>query len=105
MADGYIVSNSADNDVVITQDVPLAAEIVKKGGTAIGLRGELFTENSIAERLSIRNFMTDLRDSGVKTGGPTPFSNTHKQQFASTLDATLNKQIRIFNTQKIDTLI
>jgi uncharacterized protein len=94
VADGYIVTNSADCDVVITQDIPLASEIVKKGGIAIGLRGELFTESSIAERLSIRNFMSDLRETGVKTGGPSPFNSTHKQKFASTLDATLTKQIR-----------
>ncbi len=94
VADAEIVAQSSGLDIVITQDIPLAGELVKKGILAINPRGDLYTASSIAERLSIRNFMTDLRSAGISTGGPRPAEGKDKAKFASTLDATLTKRLK-----------
>jgi uncharacterized protein len=94
VADAEIVKQSEEFDVVITQDIPLAYELVQKGILAIDPRGQLHTANSVSERLSIRNFMTDLRSSGVVTGGPKTFDSRAKQRFANTLDSTVTKRLR-----------
>ncbi len=91
VADNYIVSKMDLGDLVITQDIPLAAEVIEKGGTALHPRGELFTKENIRQRLSMRDFMETLRNSGVDTGGPASFSQADKQQFANQLDRILTK--------------
>jgi uncharacterized protein YaiI (UPF0178 family) len=91
VADQYIVDHAETGDLVITQDIPLAAQLVPKNIVVISLHGILFTPNNMGERLSIRNFMQDLRDNGAQTGGPKPFSAKDKQKFAQTFDQQLRK--------------
>jgi uncharacterized protein YaiI (UPF0178 family) len=93
-ADAYIVQNLAVEDVIITADVPLAGLVVDKGAVAINPRGDLYTAATVSERLSIRNFMQDLRSCGAQTGGPASYSDRDKHKFASTLDAILQKKLR-----------
>lgn len=94
IADFYIVENVSDRDLVITADIPLAALVVEKGATAINPRGELYTEENVRERLSMRDFMKDLRDSGVDTGGPTSFGPKDKGNFANSLNRLLTKMMK-----------
>ena len=91
VADNYIVSKLEEGDLVITQDIPLAAEVIEKGGIALHPRGELYTKENIRQRLSMRDFMETLRSAGVETGGPSSFSQADKQQFANQLDRILAK--------------
>ncbi|NOU01549.1 MAG: YaiI/YqxD family protein [Gallionella sp.] len=74
VADGKIVEMAALGDLVITADIPLAAEVIARGGHVLNPRGEFYTQDSIQERLTMRNFMENLRGSGVETGGPPTFS-------------------------------
>ena len=94
VADSYIAENCNPDDVVITADVPLAGRIIEKQAWAINPRGELYSQANIAERLSVRNFMQDLRDAGERTGGPPSFSDRDKQKFANSLDALLTRLLR-----------
>jgi uncharacterized protein YaiI (UPF0178 family) len=94
VADAYIVDNSAPEDFCVTADIPLAARLVDRGLTVIDPRGELYSAESIGERLSIRDFMAGLRASGVQTGGPAPFSRAAKQKFASLFDNLLTRAMR-----------
>lgn len=89
VADNEIVKRMAAGDLVITADIPLAAEVVEKGGTALNPRGELYTLEDIKSRLSMRDFMESLRDSGVETGGPAPLCQRDRQTFANNLDKIL----------------
>ncbi|CAG36033.1 YaiI/YqxD family protein [Desulfotalea psychrophila] len=89
VADGEIVRLLKKGDLVITADIPLASLVVEKGGTALNPRGELYTKENIAERLSSRDFMQELRDGGVETGGAPPFSAKDKQRFANAIDRIL----------------
>ena len=91
VADQYIVAHAEPNDLVITQDIPLAALLVPKQVVVISVHGQLFTEINIRERLSIRNFMQEVRDYGGRTAGPRPFSAKDIQQFANTFDQQLMK--------------
>ncbi|HSA06986.1 MAG TPA: YaiI/YqxD family protein [Candidatus Gastranaerophilales bacterium] len=91
VADQYIAEKAQDKDLVITQDIPLAAILVPRGIVVISTYGVLFTLDNIGERLSVRNFMQELRDNGVQTNGPKPFSNKDKQKFANTFDQQLVK--------------
>jgi hypothetical protein len=93
-ADDYIVDNIATNDLVITADIPLAARIVAGGGIALDPRGEVYTEENVGERLSIRDLMMELRSGGYVQGGPSPFSNTDRQRFAASLDRLLSQILR-----------
>jgi uncharacterized protein YaiI (UPF0178 family) len=90
VADDKIIQKIQPDDLVITGDIPLAAAVIDKGATALSSRGELFTKSNIKERLSMRNFSTDLRGSGIRTGGPAALSKTEVQQFANALDKALN---------------
>ena len=81
VADKYIVDHVDSGDIVITADIPLAAFIVEKGATGINPRGELYTEENVQERLSMRDFMKELRDTGRDTGGPAPLGVKDKGQF------------------------
>lgn len=89
VADMYIAEHVLPEDLVITADIPLAAEVVNKNTTAINPRGELYNEENIGERLSMRDFMKDLRDGGVMTGGPDSFGVKDKANFANALNKIL----------------
>lgn len=93
-ADDYITENAVPEDLVITADIPLAARIVNNGGVAIDPRGELYTEDNIGERLSLRDLMQELRGVGLVQGGPAQFSLTDRQRFASSLDRMLTRMVR-----------
>ena len=88
-ADARIVELAEAHDLVITADVPLAAAVVEKGAHAVTPRGERFTADNIRERLSVRNFMEELRSGGVNTGGPAALGAKDKQAFANQLDTWL----------------
>lgn len=90
-ADAFIAEALSPGDVVITADVPLAAKVVKAGAHAIGPRGRVYDESNVAERLATRNLLAGLRDEGVVSGGPAPYSETHKRRFANALDRLLTK--------------
>lgn len=89
VADGHIAGEVEAGDLVITADIPLAAEVVDKGARALNPRGELYTKNNIRERLNMRDFMDELRGSGVQTGGPPPLGAREKHAFAAALDRLL----------------
>lgn len=91
VADNKIVERVQAGDLVITADIPLAADVIKKGGYALNPRGELYTKDNIQERLTLRNFLGELRNTGVITGGPSPLSHSDRQAFANQLDRFLNK--------------
>lgn len=93
-ADARIVELIEPKDLVITADIPLAAAAIQKNAQALNPRGERYTAENVRERLSIRNFMQDLREGGVRTGGPTALSARDKQAFANQLDAVLAKRSR-----------
>ncbi|BFM48316.1 YaiI/YqxD family protein [Marinomonas sp. THO17] len=89
VADNYIVEEATAEDIVITADIPLASEIIDKGAVAINPRGELYTKENIRQRLNMRDFMEQMRSSGVQTGGPASFSQQDRMVFANTLDKLL----------------
>lgn len=90
VADNEIVRRVAAGDLVITADVPLAAEVIDKGGHALDPRGERLTADNIGARLNMRDFLDTMRSSGVEMGGgPAPFSQRDKQSFANSLDRFL----------------
>ena len=89
VADAEIVRLLAPGDLVVTGDIPLAADVLAKGGFALNPRGEFYTEDNIAQQLTMRKFMDELRGSGVDTGGPAPFGQADRQNFANQLDRHL----------------
>jgi uncharacterized protein len=89
VADSAIVDRLEAGDLVVTQDIPLAARVLEKGGAALNPRGERYTPGTIAERLSMRDFMDELRGAGVQTGGPAPLHARDRQAFANQLDRWL----------------
>lgn len=91
VADDTIVQRMEAGDLVITADIPLAAEVIEKGGYALNPRGELYTTDNIRQRLSMRDFMDTLRSSGIDTGGPPALSQSDRQMFANQLDRFLAK--------------
>jgi len=94
VADARITAEAQAGDLAVTQDIPLAAALVKKGLTVLDVRGEPFTEENVDERLSMRNFMQELRESGVATEGPKAFGPKDRQQFASSFDRELSRLTR-----------
>ncbi len=94
VADDYIADHAAAEDLVITADIPLAARIVRKGAVALDPRGELYTEENMGERLSVRDLLQGLREEGLVQGGPAPFNPQDKQRFAAALDRTLTRLLR-----------
>lgn len=90
VADDYIAARVGPDDLVITQDIPLAAEVVAAGAIALSPRGEPFTEANVAERLAIRDAMTEVRAMGELTGGPPPFDDKVKRAFANAFDRWLH---------------
>ena len=91
VADARIVEMMEPRDLVITADVPLAAAVIEKGGVALDPRGTLYTAENVRERLSLRNFLDELRGSGVNTGGPPSLGQRERQLFANQLDRWLAK--------------
>ncbi len=89
-ADRRIAQEVAAGDLVVTADVPLAAQVIAKGAVVIDPRGELLDKGNIQERLSMRNFMETLRNTGVETGGPASLSAADRQAFANQLDRLLS---------------
>lgn len=89
VADNAIVNQMEPGDLVITADIPLASEVIAQGGHALNPRGELYSKENIEERLAMRNFMDELRDTGVNTGGPATLSQKDRQAFANQLDRFL----------------
>ncbi len=94
VADNRIVELAAAGDLVITADIPLAAGAIDKGAFALNPRGQMYTQDNIREALSLRNFMSELRSSGVETGGPSSFSHSDRQAFANQLDRFLVQYAR-----------
>jgi uncharacterized protein YaiI (UPF0178 family) len=93
VADNHIVQQANAGNLVITADIPLAAEVIAKGCLALSPRGDLYTEDNIRQRLNMRDFMDTLRSSGVDTGGPAVFSHKDRQVFANQLDRVLTDWI------------
>ena len=93
-ADKYIAEHCAADDLVVTADIPLAAQIVDQGALALDPRGELYTEANVQQRLATRNFMQELRSMDVVTGGPSAFKPADKQKFAEALDRLLTRRER-----------
>ena len=91
VADNEIVKRVAAGDLVVTGDIPLAAEVIEKGAHALSPRGELYTSDNIKARLNMRDFMDTLRGSGIDTGGPPALSQSDRKAFADHLDKLLTK--------------
>jgi len=91
VADNEIVQRCDAGDLVITADIPLAAEVIEKGADALSPRGELHTKENIRSRLNVRDFMDSMRASGVQTGGPPPLSQSDKQDFARRLSTAFSE--------------
>lgn len=94
VADDAIVAWLAPGDLVVTADIPLAAEAIAKGALALSPRGELFTTENVRARLNVRDFLDTLRASGADTGGPPPMSQAERQRFANHLDRWLARRGR-----------
>jgi len=92
VADNEIVLRVEAEDLVITGDIPLAAEVIEKGAVALNHRGELYTTQNIKETLNMRDFMDTLRSSGLETGGPSALSQADRQAFANQLDKFLSRR-------------
>jgi uncharacterized protein YaiI (UPF0178 family) len=91
-ADNEIVKRVSSGDLVITSDIPLAAEIIDKKAIALSPRGELYTADNIKNRLTMRDFMDTLRSSGIDTGGPPPLTQADRKTFADQLDKFLGRR-------------
>jgi uncharacterized protein len=89
VADNEIVKRLESGDLVITADIPLAADVIEKGGHALSPRGEMYTKDNIRQRLNMRDFMETLRASGIDTGGPSALNQSDRQAFANQLDRFL----------------
>jgi uncharacterized protein YaiI (UPF0178 family) len=93
VADNEIVNRLQAGDLVITGDIPLAADVIEKGGQALNPRGELYTRENIKARLNIRDFMDTLRGSGINTGGPPALNQVDRKNFADNLDRLLARNV------------
>lgn len=89
VADNYIVETAVSGDLLVTADIPLAAEAVAKDLIVVNPRGEEYTRENVRQRLNMRDFMETLRSSGINSGGPAPFSQQDRQAFANALDRLL----------------
>lgn len=94
VADEYIVAHAEAGDLVVTQDIPLAAALVPRQVAVLDPRGEEHTPETVGERLSVRDFMEELRGAGAVTGGPPPFDARAKREFAAALDRVLTRLLR-----------
>jgi uncharacterized protein YaiI (UPF0178 family) len=102
VADNEIVKRVNPGDLVITGDIPLAAEVIEKCGNALNPRGELYTADNIKNRLTMRDFMDTLRSSGIDTGGPPALSQSDRKAFANQLDRFLSKHARSMQPEQPD---
>jgi uncharacterized protein YaiI (UPF0178 family) len=91
VADNEIVKRVSLGDLVITSDIPLAAEVIEKGAIVLDSRGELYSDENIRDRLNMRDFMETLRASGIDTGGPSALNQNDRKNFANQLDKLLTK--------------
>ncbi|OZG73130.1 DUF188 domain-containing protein [Hahella sp. CCB-MM4] len=91
VADNTIVQRMEPGDLVITADIPLAAEVIEKGGHALNPRGQFYTRENIKQRLAMRDFMETMRSSGIQSGGPAAFNHGDRMEFANQLDRFLAK--------------
>jgi hypothetical protein len=91
VADNEIVRRCSAGDLIVTSDIPLAAEVIDKGAYALSPRGELYSTDDIRARLNMRDFLDTLRASGIDTGGPPALNHSDRQLFASHLDTLLSK--------------
>lgn len=91
VADNYIVQQANKNDLVITADIPLAAEVIDKGAHALNPRGEMYSTETIKQKLVMRDLMDELRGSGEVTGGPPPLNQRDRREFANQLDRFVEK--------------
>ena len=98
VADNYIAQQVQAGDLVITADIPLAAQVIERKGHALNPRGELYTVDNIRQRLGMRNFMEELRNSGVMTGGPASLNHSDRQAFAHQLDRFLSRYAKAKRT-------
>ena len=94
VADNEIVKRMSVGDLVITSDIPLAAEVIENGGQALSPRGELHTTENIKARLNMRDFMDTLRASGINTGGPPALTHSDRKSFAGHLDKLLTQGLK-----------
>ena len=92
VADNEIVLQSRQSDLVITSDIPLAADVIEKGALVLSPRGELFSKNNIKARLNMRDFLDTMRASGLDTGGPSPLTERDNKKFADNLDRILTQK-------------
>ncbi|HSR01348.1 MAG TPA: YaiI/YqxD family protein [Methylophilaceae bacterium] len=92
VADNRIVEELAAGDLVVTADIPLASQVIANHGHALNPRGEFYSKENIQERLAMRNFMEELRESGLETTGPSAFSSSDRKAFAAQLDKFIAKQ-------------
>ena len=92
-ADDYILEHSSAKDLIITSDLPFAAELIQKGAHAINPRGEFYTKDNVRERLNLRDFAYTLRASGINTGGPPTLSKQDRMNFANALDRYITKNM------------
>lgn len=90
VADDHIAQELQPGDLVITADIPLAAQVIARGGRVLDPRGTLYTQDNIEQALAVRNFMAELRSTGVQTGGPPPHSQADRHAFANQLDRLLH---------------
>jgi uncharacterized protein YaiI (UPF0178 family) len=91
VADNYIVQQANEGDLIITADIPLAAEVLEKGAEALNPRGERYDRETIRQKLTMRDFMDEMRGSGIVSGGPPPLSQTDRREFANALDRYLSQ--------------
>ncbi|MEQ8955061.1 MAG: DUF188 domain-containing protein, partial [Gammaproteobacteria bacterium] len=91
VADDEIVQRVAAGDLVISNDIPLAAEVIEKGGLVLSTRGEMLSKSNIGARLNMRDFLDTMRASGVHTGGPPALSQADRKTFADRLDTLLSR--------------
>lgn len=92
IADNLIALRAEKGDLVVTQDIPLADEVITKGAIAIGPRGHVYTKENIKSRLTMRDFMETLRSSGIQSGGPAPLNAQDKQAFGNALDKWITRR-------------
>ena len=94
VADKYITQNVSPDDIVITADIPLAADVVLAGAIAIDPRGKIYSKETIGDILPMRNLLMEMRDSGMNMGGPPPFNPNNSRDFAASLDRLLSQRLR-----------
>jgi uncharacterized protein len=92
VADHWIMGQIKPGDLVITADIPLAAEVIARGAHALDPRGDLYSEDNVRERLAVRNLLQELRSTGEVLGGPAPFGHADRQRFANHLDRLLPRR-------------